>query len=475
MKMLRLLILWLASFSVGAAVPAFPGAQGGGAQATGGRGGTVYEVTSLADTNTLGTLRYGLMTATGARTIVFRVGGIIELGSQLELNSDNVTIAGQTAPGGGITLSGRTKGANSNGLLAIGTNNVIVRYIRARHGYSATCTGECGKNIGLYGNNIIVDHVSATWNIDEGLSSWGWNTVTNSLTFSYNLVGEGFVGHATSSLIGGSTSANSVGMTDIDYHHNLFMNNTHRAPLLKGKSSRIVNNIIYNHQSHSVHTTNGQQTDVIANTFKFGPLGVSNSEFAANNCIPPVPPTPNPCSDSTLHSPGLPSVYLSGNVGWHQANPAGDQWLLAQYNNYDNDQDRGAIPTTWRRATPLPALAYPITQQTLANAEYAILTGAGAYQRLDCSGAWVPNRDSVDLRLIGQYQNDTGNSVIISNESQVGGYPTIAGGTPCADFDHDGMPDLWEENHGYNANSPVNRNTVAANGYTYLENYLNGQ
>jgi pectate lyase len=168
-----------------AAVPAFPGAQGGGAASVGGRGGAVIEVTNLNDSGA-GSLR-ACMLATGPRTCVFRVGGTINLLSSLRITKPYLSLAGQTAPGGGILLSGKDSSEN---MVVIATNDVIFRYIRVRKGYNGGCDDECGANIimGVESYNIIVDHTSSTWNQDEGI---GNSASVRAVTISWNLVGEG--------------------------------------------------------------------------------------------------------------------------------------------------------------------------------------------------------------------------------------------------------------------------------------------
>ncbi|MCA1607324.1 MAG: hypothetical protein LC775_18070, partial [Acidobacteria bacterium] len=223
-----------------AAVPAFPGAQGGGAASVGGRRGAVIEVTNLNDSGA-GSLR-ACMLATGPRTCVFRVGGTINLLSTLRITKPYLSVAGQTAPGDGILLSGKDSSEN---MVVIATNDVIFRYIRVRKGYNGGCDDECGANIimGVESYNIIVDHTSSTWNQDEGIGS----ASVRAVTISWNLVGEGIRStaewHSTGILFAGGVPARSAEIINVDMHHNLTMNNNHRTPLLRNKSSRILNNL----------------------------------------------------------------------------------------------------------------------------------------------------------------------------------------------------------------------------------------
>jgi hypothetical protein len=310
------------------------------------------------------------------------------------------------------------------------------------------------------------------WNQDEGLSAWhGDGGVQNNITFSWNLVAEGLEGHSTGYITGAQTKAAADVVTNIDMHHNLTMNNSHRNPLFKHKSGRIVNNLFYNQSFYTTQIGGGMQADIINNKYKKGPLygrvyaGVHEVEAFAGN-------------GTTAN--GTPTIYMSGNIGWNQTNPSGDQWLMAATNDPntggggENGREMGPIASSWRRSTPIPNTTFPITAEPAANLETSMLPTVGASQRLDCNGNWVSNRDTTDSRLITQYQNNTGINFIPANETQVGGFPTIASGTACTDTDHDGMPDVWENSKGLNPNNAADRNNIAPNGFTQLENYLNG-
>ncbi|RKP55158.1 hypothetical protein D7Z26_08020 [Cohnella endophytica] len=453
------------------AVPAFPGAQGGGAISAGGRGGAVIKVTNLNDSGP-GSLR-ACATASGPRTCVFTVGGTINLMSTILITNPNLTIAGQTAPGGGILIKGTNMSDNMIMVGVVGQDaNVIIRYLRLRKGYNAN-GDDSGGAIEIYnGNNIILDHISVSWNQDEGIGVWkSANISTKNVTSQYNIMAEGLYPHSTGLLAGGEGGQDTE--TDIDMHHNLIMNDTHRNPLLKTKSSRVVNNITYNQSFYLAQVGGGISVDFIGNKYKKGPLyGVTTYE---SNFYPheiQAFPQAVPYDNNTAH--GDPSIYLSGNVGWNQTNPSGNQWLLTSKIAWENEPETGAaIPASWKRTTPLPNTTYPIAAEPVGNIEDSILPTVGASQRISCDGAWVPARDSVDTRLINQYQTNTGINFIITNESQVGGYPTIAGGTPCTDTDNDGMPDAWEISNFGNLNQTSNGD-FNNDGYTNLEKFMNG-
>jgi YD repeat-containing protein len=447
-----------------AAVPAFPGAQGGGAVSVGGRGGQVIEVTNLNDSGA-GSLR-ACVQASGPRTCVFRVGGTINLLSTLFIRNPYLTIAGQTAPGGGIQLSGKNMPQT---MMTITTNNVVIRYIRVRKGYNSSCFNECGAGILGFpsANNVMIDHVSLQWTQDEGMGVGGGTsgTAVKNWTFSYNLSGEGIRSvdemHSTGYGLLGS-KGQAADMTNIDLHHNLTMNNSHRNPLIRIKSSRLVNNLWYNSKFRTTMISGGVAVDLIGNKYKRGPVGGSAREITAFAGL------------VTHSAPGTPSMFLSGNVGFSQSNPAGDQYLMANESSGEGGANIGPVPSSWRRTSALANTTYPIIAESVGSIEASILPIVGASRRLDCSGAWVGNRDAHDTKMVNEYTTNTGTNVLHPSEVGYGGFPSIASGTACPDADHDGMPDVWETSRGLNPNNAADRNAVAASGYTNLEVYLAG-
>jgi len=313
----------------------------------------------------------------------------------------------------------------------------------------------------------MIDHNSTSWNQDEGIGFWSataTSPVVKNVTVSYNLIAEGLVSHSTGLITGGATAL-AAQMTDIDIHHNLTMDNSHRNPLLKNKSTRIINNIYYNQGYYANQAGGGINVDIIGNLYKAGPLNNQNTHeiqgFSALN---------------TDAADGSPSMYLSGNKGWHQTNPTGDQWLMTRQVGGENGSESSgaAIPSGWKRGTPMANTEFPITVESVANIEASIVPIVGASRRLACDGTWVANRDSVDTRLINQYKTNTGDTSIPVTENDVGGFPVIASGTACTDTDHDGMPDSWEIARGLNPNNAADRNSFSGNGYTNVENYLGG-
>lgn len=222
---------------------AFPGAEGFGAKSIGGRGGTVIEVTNLNDAGT-GSLR-AACEASGARTVVFRVSGLISLKSRIYIQNPYITIAGQTAPGDGICIRG--------GQLSVNTHDVIIRYIRSRAGDNTDYDSGINpinrdafeiQNQNTAPYNIIFDHCSASWGVDETMSTW---YACKDITFQYCIIAEGLHNslhpegpHSKGLLIG-------EGARNISIHHNVFACNWERNPLIKGgTTTEVVNNVMYN-------------------------------------------------------------------------------------------------------------------------------------------------------------------------------------------------------------------------------------
>jgi hypothetical protein len=454
---LCLSVLMLAAPIFAQALPAFPGAQGGGAVSVGGRGGRVINVTSLADSGA-GTLRECVQAA-GPRICVFKVAGEIKLNTGIYITNPYLTVAGQTAPGGGIQITGVN---SSQHLIMIAAHDVIWQYTKFRKGYNPNNLTEFadGANISLFAGsyNMMIDHNSVEWNQDEGISIWSDTTgAVKNVTVSFNLIAEGLKQHSTGLIVGGSGSSGSL-TTDIDIHHNLTMNNSHRNPLLTNKSSRLINNIFYNYEYYATQIGGGVMLDAIGNKYKRGPLNVN---------APLV-------HEIQMYS--VPSLFIFGNTGYFQPNPDGDQWLLVSQVPGQNGYDSGtSAPTSSRRLTRLPDTQYPITVEHVNNIDGSILPTVGASRRLNCDGTWVSNRDSADSRLVNQYQTNTGVSRIPVSQDDVGGFPVLAPGTPCADADRDGMPDVWEIAHGLNPNSAADASADRdGDGYTNIEEYLAG-
>ena len=402
-------------------LPAFPSAEGYGKFAVGGRGGAVYEVTTLDPTGP-GSLGEAIA-ASGPRTVIFRVAGTIE--GNFKIANGNITIAGQTAPGDGICIKGN---------LGIGADDVIIRYIRVRAKASGDAMGARGRK------NIILDHVSASWSSDEVMSLYH----NNNVTIQWCIISEA----CSRSHRFGGIWGNNYGT----YHHNLIAHNDSRNPRWASgsKYDDYRNNVIYNWGYNSCYGGEALQVrnhewdfstfNMVANYYKAGPATKSE----ARNRI--AQPSARGADDKG-------SWYVADNYVDGYPAVTADNWQGVDGDNYI------------KMDKPWPEM--PINQQTPADAYKAVLAHAG------CSR---PNRDSIDTRIIKEVSAGTatfGENGIITNPADVGGWPTLAGGTPPADSDHDGMPDAWEKANGLDPRDPDDRNEVAADGYTMLEKYLN--
>jgi pectate lyase len=453
---------------------AFPGAEGGGAHSVGGRGGKAYEVTNLNDSGS-GSLRACVETS-GPRTCVFRIGGHLTLHSQLHVASPFLTIAGQTAPGGGIELSSKDPSGSAfftGDLIRIETHDVIIRYVKLRLGYIAganyanTIVIQSGSQY-----NIVIDHCSVYWGMWDNISVYATGSGSNkNITFSWNIIAEPLLQPGATGTVAvnvsGATPTIADNSTDIDFHHNLFTSADHRTPLHTVRSGRLVNNIIFNWNYYALRTKGSK--DIIGNYFKPGSMNHSpGHEIQAWTTAE---------ANSTSFAP---SLYLSGNAGPHNSyNPATNNWsTMTALASNESAGEASALSTAFERSSPLPTAAVAITVDpapSLALNGGTFLSSVGASRQLSCDGTWGAARDTVDNRVVNEFLNGTGTSNrALQHETEVGGFPSLANGVACKDSDHDGIPDAWELAHGLNPNDPSDAPKVAPNGYTFLENYLNG-
>jgi autotransporter-associated beta strand protein len=427
---------------------AFPTAEGFGANATGGRGGTVYHVTNLSDSGP-GSLRYGADYASGPTTIVFDVGGTIRLQSTLFINNSNLTIAGQTAPGMGIEVVGNS--------VSISGSNEVVRYMRFRAGDSEASAQDSLSVSG--GSNVIVDHVSASWGMDESLSV----TLANNVSVQNSIIAETLNpnGHSDGSLVRGNVSATTPG--GYTFSHNLWISNDIRNPGIGSRQTGggmgstnaqlnldLVNNVIYNWGRQAVHTVESNDNmylNMVNNMFIAGPSTTSPNEVFREE----------PEQSSVFGYTGRVYIYDSGNM-------------------IDSNKDAAIDPVAVDHTMFKKGLAsWPINYMTTPYPYPTVTTQSAqdAYQRVLATAGASLQRDSVDTRLISEVTTQGG--AIITSQDQVGGYPILATTTRAAnwDSDGDGMPDSWEIGHGSNPYRDLDGAALTSNGYTNLENYLN--
>lgn len=470
-----LLLLLCSTFWVEAQQLAFPGAEGGGRFATGGRGGTVYEVTNLNDAGT-GSLRDAV--SVGNRTIIFKVSGEIKLKSRLSIKQNNITIAGQTAPGDGICVTGYT--------LNISASNIILRYIRCRFG-DDNAVDDDAMNCwnGAY-QNIIIDHCSMSWSIDETATFYGirnftlqWCIISESLFRSKHDKGD----HGYAGIWGGANAT---------FHHNLVAHHTSRNPRFGGTRTGYIpypaadelvdyrNNVIYNWGNiNSSYGGEGAKINMVNNYYKPGPAtpGSLTTSSASNkrNRILNYSSYYAEAGVDTLFGG---KFYIAGNVVAGYPDIATDNW--AKGVQKDSYAKADALIAANKQSQAFTMVS-PIRTQT---AEDAYLTV------LDSAGAILPRRDLVDNRIVNEtktgtatyegaaYASVTGTGIshpsgIIDSPANVGGIPSYGSNTAYADADKDGMPDAYETAKGLNPANASDGNLVASNGYTNLENYLN--
>ncbi|MDD1654565.1 MAG: hypothetical protein LUO91_02510 [Methanomicrobiales archaeon] len=420
------------------ALPAFPGAEGFGTDTLGGRGGTVYVVTNLNDSGP-GSLRAAI-DASGPRIVVFATGGTIICTRTLELNNPYITIAGQTAPGDGITVKGE---------LAVKTHDVVVRYMRFRPGHpSAILPPDKRKDthaINIVDNsyNVVVDHCSLSWGIDEDFSVYG---EPHDVTLQWSIVAEGLYnaslakpnengyesGHSMGALIGSENG--------ITLHHNLMAHNDQRNPRLKADGTvDVVNNVVYNYGYSAGAATDDRGLLRINYVGNYVKKGTQSKEVAELELGHPTDKT----------AKGY-AVYVEGNIGPHRTSDSQDQRLVVDRGDWNH-------LTTTRNSAPL------ISSTSAAVAYEQVLNGAGAV---------FPKRDAVDQRIVTDVRTMGG--AILTTPSQRGGWPVLASGTPPVDSDRDGMPDTWETAAGLNPRDASDaKGDRDGDGYTNVEEYAN--
>ena len=442
--------------------PAFPEAKGGGSLSIGGRGGRVIYVTNL-NADGPGSFR-AACEAQGKRIIVFRVSGIIEIKKPIIIRNPYITIAGQTAPDGGILIKGHN--------LIIKTHDVILRFIRIRTGRRDDFAEQEGACLVLMGNcyNVIVDHCSFTWSNDENVTVWRTEGPIRNITFSWNLIAEGLTyKHASCGLLVGGEKDNAE-IENILIYNNLFMSCKNRMPELKCKTAKVINNIIYNWQWWATGIQGGVQADIIANKYVRGPN---------TNKWPKADPQANyPIWLRTdwagwAYGPkGNASIYIDKNIGPNHKDPNEDNWdMLLTAPRWVVSEQKPKKEIFQRNETLSMYVFCPVNPAE--KLDEILLNDVGASRRLDENGNWQPNRDQVDLRLIEEYQNRTGQIPV--DENEVGGFPRISENTGYKDSTGNGIPDAWILAHGFNPNDTLVGNQDTDNDvYTNIEEFLNG-
>ncbi len=454
-----------------AKIPAFPGAEGGGAYSFGGRGGKVIVVSNLNDSGP-GSFREACEQG-GARTIVFNVAGIIRLKSPVIVRAPYITIAGQTAPGDGVCIAGESVWVN--------THDVVIRYIRFRRG----ATDVARRDDAIGGNpvgNIIIDHVSASWGLDENMSIYRHvyddgkdykkaKLPTVNVTIQNSIFSEALdaYNHAFGSTIGGLNST---------FMRNLWASNISRNPSVGMYGDfNFVNNVVFNWWNRSADGGDHRSLyNFINNYYKPGPITPLDKPISYRI----LKPEANRDKNDQYH---FGKAYVNGNFVEGNEKITNDNWAGGvQLEGVPGEEK---ILNQIRVDSPLPMPQIPL------------MSAKDAYNYVLANvGASLPKRDPVDARVIRQVQTgkifyteggkthvgdkyikrrlpeDSYKQGIISDVSQVGGYPEYKG-APYKDTDRDGMPDTWETKNGLNPKDPSDTAKFRKDGYTNIEAWLN--
>lgn len=419
-------------------LPAFPGAEGFGAQATGGRGGQVLHVRNLGSSGP-GSLQAALDTP-GPRVIVFDVSGVID--GDVEINQSDVTIAGQTAPGAGITIAGRLFAEYDTSV-----NNIIVRHVRVRPPpRPGNISGDQYDGIQFSLNSrVIFDHVSASWGVDETIDLYEGNDVT----VQWSDIAEGAVnaGHPD----GAEHNYGLINGPDghrISVHHNLFAHNKNRNPAIANGPADVRNNFVYNVRHGFIHHNPAAgEYNLIGNCYKRGPDDVL-IPFFFDDEEPATGDTTYYLADNFIDDPG---EYV-GVVD----NPWQTPYLHASFADIGKpESDRSLLELDFSSTTGY----VPITTQSAAVACPAVLERVGAFPR-----------DTVTTRIVDETENRTGAWDAHRPANLLEG---LTAGTPPADTDGDGIPDAWESAHGLDPNDAADANDLQASGYMAIEEYIN--
>jgi len=436
---------------------AFPGAEGFGKYSTGGRGGKVIYVDNLNDSGP-GSLRDAL-NKNYPRIILFSVSGTIHLESPLKINKGDVSIAGQSAPGGGICIADYPVGLSAS--------NVIIRFIRFRMGDKNQNKGmvdgagaDDAFSISAKRKNIIIDHCSMSWSTDEALSVYAgdsttlqWNIISEPLNYSYHFE-EGdkdFEHHGYGGIWGGQ---------HLSAHHNLFAHCNSRTPRFDGirnAPSEFVdfrNNVLYNWGSNNVYAGEGGNYNIADNYYKYGPSTGKKVKFRIAN--------PYKLDDKIPFG----KFYVKGNY-------------VDGAPEVTDDNAKGVDMNDGTEEDKVKALV----SQAFPTVEIPKQTAKEAYEWvLKCAGACLPKRDTVDQRIVKDVEKRSGKFIDVQGGYAHGApysqsreaWPVLRSEAAPSDTDKDGMPDVWEKKRGLNPDDAADAVLTGLNKYyTNVEMYLN--
>jgi hypothetical protein len=454
-------------------IPAFPGAEGGGKFSFGGRGGKVIVVSNINDDGP-GSLRWACEQG-GARIVVFNVSGLIRIKTPIIIRAPYITIQGQTAPGDGVCVAGESFWLN--------THDVIIRYMRFRRG--ETWVGRRDDAIG--GNpvgNIMIDHVSASWGLDENMSMYRhmYNDSTPmkngelklgtvNITIQNSIFSESLDtwNHAFGSTLGGENCA---------FIRNLWADNAGRNPSIGWNGIfNFANNVVFNWVHRS--TDGGDYTamyNIINNYYKPGPATPGQDKPISHRILKPE------SGRSKLGYAVYGRAYVHGNIVEGNETVTKDNWNGGVQVEELPDAGKYKDKMKWNKPLPMPEFTIVRALQ----AKEFVLSNAGAI---------LPVRDAVDKRIVEQVRTgkivvsdkvvapatqfkhrrlplDSYKIGIITDILQVGGYPEYKG-TPYKDSDNDGMPDAYELKSGLNPNDATDAAKITKSGYSNIEVYLN--
>ncbi len=428
---------------------AFPTAEGFGRFAKGGRGGDVYVVTTLNDSGA-GSLR-ACAEAAGPRTCVFAVSGEIRTQSKIRVRNGFLTIAGQSAPGGGIVLTNRGT-TNLDSPLDIQADHVVIRHLRIRPGPSPQVSDNVDAIL-IDGENIIVDHSTFSWGTDEtfnivgnGGSSGGAQAANSrNITIQWSMIYESLRNSTHSASNHSRSTYLGYGAQDISFHHNLIAHSQRRNPNL-GTVGQVdwVNNVVYNPQQYFGELYNRHGNSNVNWVGSVAIVGPDTLKQRDRNAV------------NVFLNDGIAThkLYVKDNLDMNRTSAAQDQRLIVD-------------PKDWSYIQPAP-----VGTGQLSLPAAAITSPQQGYKDvLAFSGATKPARDAADARVATEVRNCAGG--IIDDPSQRGGWPTLASAPAPADADRDGMADAWEIARGLSSQNAADRNTDRnGDGYTNLEEYL---